>query len=306
MNSNKSSTSSLSKQSHQGGFVLLAVLVVSIVLVSLVSIVTLTIEQRIITVSQLKNQAATKMELAGVQAQVSYLLSTQQMAVNGLVDINELENSNSQFSVMTAYNNAIRTDGESAQLFGSDVSIQNQWGLIPFNSAQMYWLKHALDNIGLSNTRQNQLIDTLVDYLDRDNWQEPLGDELASHRNFLLQNCLQLHELKYWNDDALQDLNTMCSVSRWPAININTLPLPLWEMLWPQSAQAVRVQRANNQWFLNESMLAAIEPEILNHPPEYLQYLGGTRFIIIVSKHDTSLIREVEIGIGENIPFTNH
>jgi general secretion pathway protein K len=226
----------------------------------------------------------------------------------------------------------IRTDGFNYQEeSGLTYYIQNEAGLIPINSSSQYWLKHWLKLHGYRHSEQIKLADSLADYADPDNLRRPAGAEksifafdnsfspdksnsdpnpdnvVINHgpRNFLLQACTELWQIANW-DVLLNRFPTFieqCSLRRAARLNLNAVPLSVWESVWPSSVDKVRAYRAQNKWFLSYSDIIAAEASILSVSEDYYTYIGNRTFRIHLELANTSLTLYVERGTGTKIPI---
>lgn len=305
------------KKKHQTGAVLLAVLVVALALVMLLGVVSKALNNRIIIGQQGKDSLQDAALVYGKLNELSYLLATQRVTAAGLsTGTNPQGNLRDDEGhwMLSVIGDEIRTDGFMYKLDNQlQYSIQNEAGLIAINSASQFWLKQALASYGLTVVEQAKFADILADYADSDDWRRPAGAESFAYkkankpvpRNYLLQSCSELFRLELWSDWLAKhsDWLKSCSINRTERLNINSVPLVLWQKLWPDSAQKLVQQREQKHWLLNTDSILALEPSILLFDDVYYSISNGNQFNIAIRKNGVHLEKKIKIGNNKAIPF---
>jgi general secretion pathway protein K len=182
---------------------------------------------------------------------------------------------------------------------------------LPINSADAYWLKKWLKQQGYSRVKQAKFADTLADYADPDNRRRPAGGEKLSYqagakpRDFLLQSCNELWLVTSWSPllAAQNRLIGHCSLRRSARLNLNSVPLELWQVLWPNTLKKIKAQRQQGKWFASVQNILALEPRLLTVPETYYSYLGGTEFTLQLSQDGAALKIRIQTGRGDNSPY---
>ncbi|ABG41732.1 hypothetical protein Patl_3226 [Paraglaciecola sp. T6c] len=307
-----------SKYRKNSGAALLAVLIVSVVMVILLGVATTTLNSRLALADQSKQMLHDLAQVYAKENQLTYLIATQRVTEAGLSQGTEpqgLLSDDEGHWLYRVIGDEIRADGETIkQEDGLSFSLQNEAGLIPINSSTQYWLKRYLRDTGYDAVQQSYLGDILADYADADNWRRPAGAERSSYKgrlfqepaNFLLQSCTELRKLMRW-DELLQrapQFLTFCSLSRSETINLNAMPIALWELFWPNSAKKVESLRDQGRWLTSVSDMFAVEPSLSVEIDDYFSRLGGSQFIVLVKKGAVSSNLKVERGRGSVAPYT--
>jgi general secretion pathway protein K len=302
----------------QSGAALLAVLVVSVVMVMLLGVATTTLQSRLLLAQQSKQKLQDQAQVYGKKNQLVYLIATQRLTAAGIsqgVNPQGLLRDDEGHWALPIIGDELRTDGEvSIEESGLRYALQNEAGLIPFNSSSQYWLKRYLQAAGYDVTAQAYLGDTLADYADPDNWRRPGGAEQASYKNqpfsqpanFLLQSCSEMWKVKSWPIMLAQhpDILNLCSLTRTETLNLNAIPIALWKIFWPYSAEKMTTQRQNGQWLLNDADILVVEPSLLLEIEDYFSTMGGNHFQLKITKNAVTTSLRVERGRGELTAFT--
>jgi general secretion pathway protein K len=302
----------------QSGAALLAVLVVSVVMVMLLGVATTTLQSRLLLAQQSKQKLQDQAQVYGKKNQLVYLIATQRLTAAGIsqgVNPQGFVRDEDGHWALPIIGDEIRSDGETIfEENGLRYSIQNEAGLIPINSAAQYWLKRYLQATGYNVAEQAYLGDTLADYADPDNWRRPGGAERASYKeqlfsqpaNFLLQSCSELFKLLKWDELLQRDqaILSLCSLSRGETLNLNAIPISLWEVLWSSSAEKIANQRRQGQWLLSDADILVIEPSLLMEGEGYFSTLGGDQFQLNISQNAASISLRVKRGRPLLAPFT--
>ncbi len=298
------------------GAVLIAVLIISVVLVVLMGVTSKLMDSRLQLALHSKQMYRDKTAVYAKANELSYLLATQRLTVAGVsqgIAKQSLERNDDGLFLNPIAGDEIRTDGyQYNDDTGMKYSIQNENGLIPINSSGQYWLKRWLKAQGYNMAEQAKFADILADYADADDWRRPGGAEkseynakkLSEPANFLLQNCSELQQLLLWQELLKQHPEYMgyCSLRRTPSININAIPIRLWQMIWPQSATQLAQRRKNNSWFIYADEVSQIEPSFINESDEMYSPLGGNTFKLIVNLHQQIYNSRVTIGTNLHPP----
>jgi len=302
----------------QRGAALLAVLVVSVVMVILLGVATTTLQSRLVLAQQSKQKLQDQAQVYAKTNQLIYLLASQRLTAAGVskgINPQGLLRNKEGHWALQIIGDELRSDGQLiSEENGLSYSIQNETGLLSINSSGQYWLKRWLQKVAYSAAEQAYLGDTLADYADPDNWSRPGGAELASYKdqlfpqpaNFLLQGCGELWKLLRWKDVLLQqpEILTLCSLGRSDQLNLNAVPLRLWQVLWPNSAEKIASQRQQGQWLLRETDFLGMEPALLLEIDDYYSTLGGNQFQLQISKSAALTSIRVQRGRGLVAPFT--
>ena len=301
----------------QSGAALLAVLIVAVVLVLLLNVVSTTLSSRLVLALHSKDKLLDQAAVYAKLNELVYLTSTAQITVAGLSQgtVAKIPDDEMGFSSISPIGDELRIDGyEYKQEDGLVFSIQNQTGLIPVNSREQYWLKRWLAGYGLSTIKQNRFGDILADYADLDTWRRPSGAEQASYKNqqfaapanFLLQSCSELWKLLDWSIllQSHPTLLSQCSLSRGGSLNLNAIPISLWQLLWPRSAEKIAEQRLMGKWLLNDNDIFLVEPALLAITDDYYAVLGGKIYKLRVYKDSETISWDIETGSGQVQPFT--
>jgi general secretion pathway protein K len=311
---------------HQQGVALLAVLVAVVLLTVLIAVVAKNLDSRISIAEQSKLNLVNAAEVDAKVAELTYVLATQRMSVAG-VSQGEVQPNNTSTPVFgldalslsawspTVLGNELRTDGYLyLQEDGLTFSIQNQLGLVPFNSSGQFWLKKLLSAYQQSASEQARLADILADYADADNWRRPAGAEgheytqlkLPLPPNFLLQHCAEVKVMAAWQDfvEVNPEFTAFCSLGRAEVLNLNVIPVSLWEKLWPDSAKTIQKQRQQGRWLVSKTDILATEPSLYLLPEDYFTTLGGAVYQIKVSKEGQTRRFQLSLGTGKLTPFS--
>jgi general secretion pathway protein K len=309
--------------SNQQGVALLAVLVAVVVLTVLIAVVANNLDSRIGIAEQSKMTLANTAKVDAKVAELIYIVATQRMSVAGVSQGNtqqrqspEAFNIGPQLSAWSpvVLGDELRSDGFwYQQEDGLAYSIQNQLGLVPFNSSGQFWLKKLLSSHKQSVSQQARLADVLADYADADNWRRPAGAEayeyqqlnLPGPRNFLLQSCHEVKAMVQWREFLKLNpaFTDFCSLGRAEVLNLNAIPIALWEKLWPDSANNIRNKRQQGQWLINSADTLAIEPSLYLMPEDFFTTLGGQVFCIKVKMQGQIRSVYVNLGMGKLAPF---
>ncbi|BFT31554.1 hypothetical protein D210916BOD24_27300 [Alteromonas sp. D210916BOD_24] len=266
-------------KNNQQGAALITVIIVVLLLSLLITSAQKLLNNRIDIASDSKQQLLDKARVQSTLAELSYLIATQRLTPagiatgqhpDGLMRIDE-----NWASILT--HDEIRVDGEyiKAQAQSSsplEYAIQAENGLLPINDASHYWLKQWLVKRGLSDFDANKYSNLLHDYADEDDWALPSGAENLTYRhanlpppsNFLLQSCGELLNVMEW-PELLDDnpyLLDNCSLLRVPTLNVNAVPVSLWRVLWPDSADTIAQQRQQGHWLYSDSHVIGVEPSV--------------------------------------------
>jgi hypothetical protein len=297
--------------------VLVAVLAVVVVLVLLVSISTKLLETRLEMARQAKSQASDIAIGHGKINELTYLLATQRHTAAG-VSTGEnpqgtLRNEDG-FFILPLTGDEVRLDGFSYRVSPRlSFSLQNTSGLIAINSADAFWLSRWLQAKGVNYFERNKLSQILHDWADENDWQQPAGAEhttyeangLLSPSNYLFQHCGELHHLIDWGAVLSQhsDFVSECALHRSPVLNLNAVPLHLWQDLFPNSVKTIEAQRNQGAWFISDSSALNTEPALLNISDQYFSTLinRGTLVSVITPLYQKTVL--IELGVGNLKPF---
>jgi hypothetical protein len=123
--------------------------------------------------------------------------------------------------------------------------------------------------------------------------------------NFLLQACTELWKITNWQAllNRFPSFIQQCSLRRSGGLNLNAVPLSLWNNLWPNSVDKVQTNREKSKWFISYSDIIAVEPSILSISEDYYTYIGGRIFRINVELANISVKFRLEQGENTNLPF---
>jgi general secretion pathway protein K len=302
---------------QQTGAALLAVLVVAVVMVLLLGVAANTLQSRLIIAQRSQHHIQDAALATAKLNELIYLITTQRSTVAGISQgaLKGALLDDEGHWVHSIIGDEIRVDGFSYQQGnGVEYVLQNTAGLIPVNARGQYWLKYWLRGWGLSVVEQANYGDILADYADADNWRRPGGAEkeeyqkavLSAPANFLLQTCSELRKLPLWRETINQhaEMLAQCNLSRSDSLNINAVPLFLWKVLWPESADNLYQQRMKGKWLLNHSDIIAAEPSFLLLNEQNYSHLSAGVFNLLVAKGSVTYKVNVERGNGNTPPIT--
>lgn len=296
------------------GAALVIVLIISVLLVGSMTIVSKLMESRLDIALSSKGRFQSSVIVYSKFNELNYLLATQRRTAVGISQ-GQITIDSSENSYVTFVGDEIRADGYVHQEdTGLIFSLQNQNGLLSMNSPDHFWLKIWLTNKGVNQSNINRLSDSITDYADEGDWSLPFGAEykeyqrqnLFSPPNFLIQHCSELLNVLRVKRivNPLPKLISYCSLSRSPTLNLNAIPVALWQELWPNSAETVRSMRAQNKWFLTENELLLVEPSLMTISNDYYSIYGGGTYFVSVSHGSVLLEANVKAGIGTLAPST--
>jgi general secretion pathway protein K len=314
MSSVKRSPSYASTRGPKGA-ALLAVLIVAVVMVVLLGVASKMLEGRLSLAEDSQAYLQGQARLYAKANELVYLFATERQTAAGLsqgLSTASPVNFDVLRSASLPYGDELRTDGYIyTDEQGMTFFIQNQEGLLPINSSSAYWLKKWLKSQDYSRVKQSQFADTLADYADADKIRRAAGGEKLSYqgetgpRDFLLQSCSELWLVTGW--DALLNSHTnlleQCSLRRGARLNLNAVPLSLWQVLWPNTAEKLKTQRQQGHWFRSERDILALEPSLLTVPEDYYSYLGGAGFRLHLLQDGAALKMHIQTGRGANPAF---
>ena len=302
--------------SRSRGAVLLAVLILMMMLSFMLLSLSSVLESRL-AIAQSSSQLLKDKATAYAKLQeLTYLIGTQRITRAGVsrgVNAAGLNRRDGQWmSVISG--DEVRYDGFLYKGAGGLVySLQNEAGLIPVNNPNQTWLKRWLSAQGNDLSATNRLADTLYDYADADNWKRPAGAEvtdytdanLAAPSNFLLQSCPELHAVLGWSEliKRRPEVLSQCSLSRLSYLNINAVPVSLWQKLWPDSSQQLMQMRLEGNWFTYPEDVFSIEPAMIGMPEVYYVVLGGDIIIAHVNVGKAEYMQRVQVGTDQQPPF---
>jgi general secretion pathway protein K len=309
---------------NQKGAALLAVLVVAVIMVVLMGVASTMLESRLFLAQDAKQQFTDQVKVYTKQNELVYLLATQRVTAAGVSKGRNIEGflkDNEDNWLLPIIGDEIRADGYlNKEISGLMYSIQNEDGLIPLNSAGQYWLIAWLKAKRVNSRVRAQYADGLADYADADNLRRPAGAEQLDYdknitsenqitlqpANYLLQSCNEIWGIAGWHTllTKFPLFAQYCSLRRGTSINMNAIPISLWQSLWPSSAVKVAKLRDSNNWFLTYSSILDIEPSVLNLTDDYYTYLGGQTFRIKLQLNNVMTTLSLERGLGRVVPYT--
>ncbi|WP_207610893.1 hypothetical protein [Alteromonas sp. 5E99-2] len=297
---------------------MLAVLVIAIVLTVLVSSAARLLETRIALAQSAKDRAADIAQVHGKSQELLYYVATGRRTFAGIsTGANEqgnLRSSDGDFINITT-GDELREDGfVYKEDNGLGYSLQNTAGLLPLNSSFPYWLTKWLEQKSVSYANQSALIQGVADWADEDDWRRPAGAEaslytknsLTAPTNYLFQHCGELNKVLAWrNQPALIDaFLPYCTVRRTSNLSLNSIPLSLWALLFPNSAVKIASERAQANWLTTRNVAINIEPSLRTISEDYYSLLGGDSTIISVENNSEAIRFEVEVNKGQLPPYT--
>ncbi|WP_416305713.1 general secretion pathway protein GspK [Neptunicella sp. SCSIO 80796] len=300
------------------GAALIAVLIISIVLVVLMGVTSKLMDSRLQLAQQSRQMFRDQAAVYAKANELTYLLSTQRMTVAGISQGTakaNMERNDDGLFIHPVVGDELRVDGYQyrSDSAGVEYSIQNENGLIPVNTSTQYWIRRWLKGQGYNIVEQAKLADILADYADADDWRRPGGaekNEYAAQKqsapaNFLLQSCTELQQLVGWQEvlKLHPEFMRYCSLRRSAGVNINAIPVSLWQAIWPQSAAQLAKLREKNGWFIRASEVNLVEPTFINEIEEMYSPLGGYTFDISVQKNAVALTKRISIGSNLIPPF---
>ena len=303
----------------QKGAALLAVLVVAVIMIVLLAVASRTLQSRLVVAEQSKQKMQDSALVYAKINELSYLIATQRVTLAGVsqgLNPRGLLKDNENRWLYAVVGDEIRADGFTYQQGnGLEYSVQNTAGLIPVNSSGQYWLKRWLQGYGNSVIQQAKYADILADYADADNWRRPGGAEIAEYKkaemgstpaNFLLQSCNELWRLPGWRELLINNTAMLqqCSLRRSDRLNINAVPINLWQLLWPATANNIAQQRAKGLWLFTYADIIAAEPSLLLLNEQKISPVAGKVFKLQVKKGAALYSTLIELGVSQLTPVT--
>lgn len=296
----------------------MAVLIVAVVMVVLLGVAATSIQERLLLATKAKAHLQDRAQVNSKVNELTYLIATQRVTPAGIsqgTNSQGLQRNLEGYWLLNIVGDEIRHDNHVySHESGLAYAIQNTAGLIPLNVAKQFWLKRWLQAKGYSHAQQSRYGDTLADYADPDNWSRPAGAELSSYKNglftqpanFLLQSCSELWKVMGWQALLLKEpeILSLCSLSRSETLNLNAVPLQLWQVLWPNSAAKIAKQRQQGKWLLSDADTLFVEPALLYVVEDYVSTQGGQQFHVQVNKNGAKVSLEIALGSGLKTPFT--
>ncbi|MBC3764935.1 type II secretion system protein GspK [Neptunicella marina] len=307
----------LSKPNQPKGAALLVVLIIAIIMTILMSVASVAMSKRLALAFEAQNIFDEKVKIENKLSELSYLLATQRITVAGVsqgTNVNGTKVDDDGLFLVDIIGDELRTDGFMYTENGISFSIQNESGLIPFNTSDNYWIKKLLTAYKEDNFSQIRLTNSLIDYADADNWRQPSGAEKKEYEklsfpeppNFLLQKCQELYAVLNWPRllNSHPDITNFCSLRRTAMINLNAVPLKLWQILWPQSQQKISQLRNTNKWFTTLSDATFAEPSFNSEVDTYLSVLGGYWYQLRFETKNQIYKLRIKIGNDTAKPVT--
>lgn len=266
--------------SRPRGFVLVLVLAMLVILSALAATIALTADRVRREESQRQAELQAAIAMASTRATVLYLLTTQRMTFGGLtvddrvvrsLDERAAQRQGEDPTSLMPVGNEIRLDGTAYDAGAARFSLQDDRGLLSVNWASPLVLQGLLDQRPVEGgPALGTLVNLLLDYQDRDNLYRLGSAEAAGYRerglppptNRALVTPMELRAvigwervLSAWDDVELLDVT---SVSRNPAINVNTATVPVLDALpGVDAAMAQRLVDARQlQPFISQAALA--------------------------------------------------
>jgi len=301
-----------SGKQRQSGVVLLAVLVLMIIVTMLVSTASQLLNRNIELAQRAKISLEDAAAVRAMAAKLSYILAVQRLTNAGIsagTNIQAYETDEDGFFVLETTGDEIRIDGfwYFDQQTNVEYKIQSNSGLIGINSRDQIWIRKWLETTDLSMLAVNQLLDSLADYADENDDLRAAGaerDQDYPPLNYLLQRCEQLYSVKHWglflakHPAFLAD----CSTRRTASLNVNTMPVALWNRLMPTSVDKLNEQRNAGVWFARSQDAVFVEPSLQNISDEYFAVKGEEGYRITVRRNNTVVTHSLEIGTGGGQP----
>ena len=303
---------------QEKGAVLLAVLIIAIVLTVLVSSAARLLETRISLAQSAKDRATDIAQVHGKSQELLYYIATGRRTFAGVsTGANEQGNLRSSYGdfINLTTGDELREDGfVYKDDEGLEYSLQNTAGLLPLNSSFPYWLTKWLEQKSVSYANQSVLIQGVADWADEDDWRRPAGAEVNLYTkenlpiptNYLFQHCGELNNVMAWRNQPVltEDFLPYCTVRRTSRLSLNSIPVSLWALLFPNSIAKIESERAQAKWITTRNAGINIEPSLRTISEDYYSLLGGDSTIIWVKNNSESIRLEVEINNGQLPPYT--
>ena len=278
---------------------MLAVLAIAVILSILMGYASSTLNRQLelaeVSLAKLK-------EVAEVEAKVNeltYLIATQRITAAGIsrgIEAAGLVREDGLW-MRSIVGDEIRSDSHPYQSADIEFSVQNEAGLLPTNSSNQYWLKRWLIAQGFSAPDQNRLLAILADYLDGDQLLRARGREGLSSvpGNYLAQSCKEFRRIEEWRVliETYPGFLASCGLQRVPALNLNSVPAILGEILWPNSMIKVSSAREQGKWITRDNPAIKLLPGLITVPEDMYTRLGGETFIVTITGKFTSIQRRV-------------
>lgn len=296
----------------QRGAILLIVLVSIMVLTLMIAAASRLIDGKIETAKFARESANDIVLTKNKIAELQYVVATHPLNSAGF--LRRIPNNPAEIQSMTEVSGReIKVNGTfNEDSNGLRYSIQASTGLLPINSADQFWLRSFLINSGASLSDVNRLLDGLYDYADANSRPKPLGHDQKKtpinqfeiqtqlHPNYLLQTCGELFNIKVWRDYPLtQSVVDVCSVSRIPSLNLNSIPKRLFMRLFPNAERGP--WETEKGVFSNDKAVLNSITEIISVPDEYYSLLLNEYFILNVSIGNYTQSAAIRRGV-EKIP----
>ncbi|MBD1389800.1 general secretion pathway protein GspK [Neiella sp. HB171785] len=319
--------------SAEKGAALVVVLIVTTILVLMMGYISKILERRIELAQRANTQLYAAAAIHAKANELTYLLATQRRSAAGISlgsNQERLIRDGDGLWLFPYVGDELRLDGfyyQAEYQPSSDIddgerklmlsfALQDMAGLLPLNTSDPFWLKRWLQSQYVTLSMQSALIDQLADYADPDDWQRPAGAERNTYikedkppaKNFLLQSVAELHHVpawaKYLNEQPAA--LTRFSLRRSPTLNLNAVPHDLWLQLWPQSADKLKLSRAEQRWFYSDDQALTLEPSLLTIADEYMGLRPSRMIRFIVEAAGQSVQQRIRIGVARNIPYQSY
>lgn len=258
---------------QQRGFVLATTLWIIAIVALVIGYFSEQVNTSLTLAQQKQDLAEQQLSFAATRSQLLFRLATLPMSFYGLGP---------------DATSAVKLDDSAYRGSGSDVvQLQDERGLININFPNLAMLGCFLNNRGIPYAGQTQLIDTLQDYTDEDDFRRLNGAEAADYRaqhlppppNDLLYTPYQLKNVIGWRSQVNfwkgEPVIKNLSASRITGFNPNTAPAELLACLpggSPEHAKELIRQR-NISPLYNENQLSAVTGAAMN-PDDFLFFPG--------------------------------
>lgn len=307
----------------QKGAILLTVLIVMVMLVLLVSASNSIISKRLDSAKQGKSLVVKKALVNGKINEIAYLAATQRFTRAGIStgkNKEKLIRNDGQWA-FSITGDEMRVDGtkmsQDSDEYTLDYQIQAENGLIPINTGSAFWQNKWLLSYDINYTQMQKYIDTLHDYIDADSNIRAAGAENRSYEssrtyslptNYFIQDCSELSLIINWSDlvENNRSIINECSTELSSSLNINAIPKPLLQRLWPEKSAQILNKRNRNEWFVNIDDLGFVINDLdLNNELLY-RFSMNDSIIVSASTGGYSETRKIELGAGFTQPFSFH
>lgn len=282
----------------EGGFVLVSVVGVSALMLILAGVFNFFAEQEIEGAIRAKRLLENKLDQKSTEQTLLYMVATHRYTRAGLSLVEEDE---SKYIVdgdidTQPVGGEMRLDGTPYIGFGSTVYyIRDIDGAFPLNSMDPSHLENLLSAWEADISTRRALIDSLLDYIDVDQFERLHGaegeTESVAPKNYLLRTVPEIRRVRGWagwlDTQPEFDPEALFSVNWAPHININTLPAEHFRYLFSltDSELEAALEQGKQFSFLSVDEMKKSFGETQVQDEAYFRFFpsNGLRFTIMSS-----------------------